>query len=316
MGMRNWIARQLEKKPPDTIEDNDWLGRFWLKGEIPFMGSAAIPASSEFPGLHNDQPEKASGPCGQAPFTYRTNAHGFRSREIDPASPNRKIMFVGCSFTMGLGLPHDAIWTSIATQQVEAALGEPVEQHNFGYPGHGNDFFAMVVHQVLPILKPDLLVVLFTDLARRTLYHPFGDHLAFLPSQVAPARKAEHEAFVRLQSASHDFMDFVRQQSLIDATARLNGIPWAWQTWAQRSLPPPAHLQRYVRIDNMIDTPFPAFGPTATDDAMRADLARDGAHPGPRSNRAFGFAASRFVLDRGFLRQSGETAPGHRGQSR
>ena len=307
--MRNWIARQIGKRSPDTLEDNDRLGRFWLRGAIPFMESAAIPASSEFSWLHNDQPQQASGPYKDAPVTYRTNSQGFRSREIDLASTNRKIMFVGCSFTMGLGLPYDEIWTSIVTQRIATALGALVEQHNFGYPGHGNDFFAMIIHQVLPILKPDLLVVLFTDLARRTLFHHVGHHWGFLPSQADAAFKAEHEAFIRLQSDSHDFMDFVRQHCLIDATARLNGIPWAWQTWAQRSLPPPAQLQKYVRTDNMIDCPFPAFGPLATDDVMRNDLARDGVHPGPRSNRSFGLATSRFILDSGLLRKTNPDTP-------
>jgi len=308
--MRDWIRRQLASEAPDTIEENERLGRFWMRDELPHMLWADIPASSEFLWLHNDQRTVASGPWKDFPIVYKTNGLGFRSREIDLASSLRKIMFVGCSFTMGVGVPYDEIWTSIATQRIEASLGEPVEQHNFGYSGHGNDFFAMIVHQVLPILKPDLLVVLFTEFSRRTHYHRFGRLKTFLPSHVMPDFKAEHEAFIRLQSDSHDFMDFVRQHSLIDAAARLNGIPWAWQTWAQRSLPPPAQLQRYVRIDNMIDTPFPAFGPTATDDTMRADLARDGVHPGPRSNRDFGLATARFVLDRGLLRQGAPALPG------
>ena len=210
---------------PDTIEDNDRLGRFWLRGEIPIVASEAIPASSELSWLPYDLPHQASGPYKDAQVTYKTNAQGWRSREIVSTSPNRKIMFVGCSFTMGVGLPYDEVWTSIVTQQVEASLGEPVEQHNFGYPAHGNDFFAMVVHQVLPILKPDLLVVLFTEFSRRTRFHQFGRLTAFLPNWVAPDHKAEHEAFIRLQSDANDFMDFVRQHSLVDAAARLNGVP-------------------------------------------------------------------------------------------
>jgi|FEC22Drversion2_1045045.scaffolds.fasta_scaffold00355_20 hypothetical protein len=307
--MRKWITRRLEREPPDTIEDNDRHGRFWLRGEIPFMATHDFPASSEFLWLHDDQLHNVSGPYKDARFTYKTNSQGWRSREIDLASPSRKIMFVGCSYTMGLGLPYDEVWTSVVTQQIEACLGEPVEQHNFGYPGRGNDFFAMIVHQVLPILKPDLLVVLFTQFARRTLFHRFGRHMAFLPSYVVPDYKAEHEAFIRLQSDTHDFMDFVRQHSLIDATAKLSGIPWAWQTWGRQSLPPLAQLEKYVRIDNMVDSPFPAFGSRATDDVMKSDVARDGSHPGPKANRAFGLATSRFVLDRGLIQKGNPRPP-------
>jgi hypothetical protein len=308
--VRAWIARRLARATPDRLdapdklEDNDRLGRFWLRGEIPVVASDAIPANSELSWLPYDRPSQASGPYKDVKVTYKTNARGWRSREILP-SPNRKIMFVGCSFTMGVGLPYDEVWTSIVTRQIEAALGETVEQHNFGYPAHANDFFAMVVHQVLPILKPDLLIVLFTEFSRRTLFHRFGRLMAFLPNWLVPGHKADHKAFILLQSDSNDFMDFVRQHSLIDAAARLNGVPWIWQTWGRQSLlPPPEQLAKYVRTDNMIDCAFPMYGHLATEETMRLDLARDGKHPGPRANESFGLATSRFLLSRGLFAKS------------
>ena len=152
------------------IEENERAGRFWIRGELPVVATKAIPASSELLWVPADTSRQASGVYKDARITYKTNAHGWRSREIDPASPNKKIMFVGCSYTMGIGLPYEDVWTSVAAHRLEATLGEPVEQHNFGYGAHGNDFFAMVVHQVLPILKPDFLIVLFSDLSRRTVF--------------------------------------------------------------------------------------------------------------------------------------------------
>lgn len=296
-----WLraAKVEPKAAPDRIEDNDRLGRYWIKGEIPIVTSTTVPASSELPGLPYDPPDQAAGPYRHAQVTYRLNAQGWRSREIVLPSPNRKIMFVGCSFTMGVGLPYYEVWTSIATQQVEAAVGETVEQHNFGYAAHANDLFSMVVHQVLPILKPDLLVVLFTEFSRRTLFPQLGHVMPLLPSRVVPGHETEHDAYVPLQSDTNDFMDFVRQHSFIDAAAHLNGVPWIWQTWGRSPLPPPAQLARYVRTDNMIDMAFPAYGHLATEEAMKLDLARDGTHPGPVTNRTFGLATARYILSRG-----------------
>jgi len=283
------------------IEENERAGRFWLRGEIPIVATKAIPASSELLWLPADSPGRASGAYKDVRITYKTNAHGWRSREIDLSSPNKKIMFVGCSFTMGIGLPYEDVWTSVATRHIEAALGEPVEQHNFGYGGHGNDFFAMVVHQVLPILKPDLLVVLFSDLQRRTLFPKFGYRLTLMPNYVPPDAPAVHRAFLELQSDSNDFMDFTRHHTLIDAVARLNGIPWVWQSKnGPEEWPPLAQTAKYVRTDNMIDCPFPAYGPSATDEALKRDFGRDGLHPGPLSNKIFGLAVAQFILGRGF----------------
>jgi hypothetical protein len=283
------------------IEENENAGRFWLRDELPVVATKAIPASSELLWVPADTPTKASGVYKDVRITYKTNAHGWRSREIDPASPNKKIMFVGCSYTMGIGLPYEDVWTSIATRHIEEALGEPVEQHNFGYGAHGNDFFAMVVHQVLPILKPDLLVVLFSDLSRRTFFPKFGHRMALLPSYVPDDAKAVHNAYLELQCDPNDFMDFARQHSLIDASAKLNGIPWIWQSKnGPQDWPPLAQTAKYVRTDNMIDCPFPSYGPRATAEALKRDLARDGMHAGPLSNKTFGLATAQFILSRGF----------------
>jgi hypothetical protein len=209
-------------------------------------------------------------------------------------------MFVGCSFTMGIGLPYEDVWTSVATRYIEAALGEPVEQHNFGYGAHGNDFFAMVVHQVLPILKPDLLVVLFTDLSRRTLFHHFGYRTALLANYVPDGAQTFHKAFLELQTDANDFMDFVRQHNFIDAVAKANGTPWVWQSKnGPRGWPPSAQIAKYIRIDNMIDCPFPEHGPAATEQALKLDFARDGMHPGPLANKVFGSGTAQFILSRG-----------------
>jgi len=283
------------------IEENERAGRFWLRGELPIVATKAIPASSELLWIPADTPRRASGVYKDVRITYKTNAHGWRSREIYPASPNKKIMFVGCSFTMGIGLPYEDVWTSVATRHLEAALGQPVEQHNFGYGAHGNDFFAMVVHQVLPILKPDLLVVLFTDPSRRTVFPRFGYRMALLPTYVPDDAPALHRAYLELQSDANDFMDFVRQHSFIDAAAKLNGVPWVWQsTNGPQHYPPLAQTAKYVRTDNVVDCPFPVYGSKATEATLKRDFARDGMHPGPLANKAFGLATAQFVLGQGF----------------
>src|SRR5215475_14342465 len=94
------------------IEENERAGRFWLRGELPVVATKAIPASSELLWVPADTPGRASGVYKDVRITYKTNAHGWRSREIDPASPNKKIIFVGCSYTMGIGLPYEDVWTS------------------------------------------------------------------------------------------------------------------------------------------------------------------------------------------------------------
>ena len=48
-------------------------------------------------------------------FTYKFNSHGFRCAEFT-AEPT--VMFVGCSFTVGIGLPLETIWPELVSVQL------------------------------------------------------------------------------------------------------------------------------------------------------------------------------------------------------
>jgi hypothetical protein len=140
--MHDWIRRKLGGEEPDTIEDNDRLGRFWMRGEIPVVATDIIPASSEMLWLYNDQPHHAAGLYKDVRVVYRTNAHGFRSREIDLASPSRKIMFVGCSHTMGVGMLC-LLKTPKSQESMEISAPQPY-RHRHAHASVRRRFSALV----------------------------------------------------------------------------------------------------------------------------------------------------------------------------
>lgn len=104
---------------------------------------------------------KLNGWIDQPQFTYKFNSHGFRSDEFSD-EPN--IMFLGCSFTTGIGLPVEDTWASIVAKQLN------LKCFNLGIGASSNDSAFRLGHHYIPLLKPKLVVWLSTDIARLELH--------------------------------------------------------------------------------------------------------------------------------------------------
>jgi len=97
-------------------------------------------------------------------FTYKYNSHGFRSREFTPA--NNILLTLGCSHTVGVGVPFETTW------------GEQLAQHfpnlvvyNGGVGGAGADTVTRMAVNLIPILKPAMVAILWPNLHRFESYH-------------------------------------------------------------------------------------------------------------------------------------------------
>ena len=239
-------------------------------------------------------PARASGAYKDVRITYKTNAQGWRSREIVPSSPNKKVMFVGCSFTMGIGLPYEDVWTSVATRHLEAVLVRASGAAQFRLRCPWKRFLRDGRASGLadPEARSPRRAVLRPVTTNRfpEIRPPDGVAADYVPDE----NRRSIQAFLELQSDSEDFMDFVRQHSFIDAVAKLNRTPWVWQSKQRPScIAAAAQVAKYVRTDNMIDSALSLTWADAKDETLKRDFARDGMHPGPVANKTFGVAAAR-----------------------
>lgn len=83
-------------------------------------------------------------------ITYRFNSQGFRCDEIQSNS----ILVLGCSFTMGIGLPVESTWP----QLISRAIGSPVITVAWG--GASADSCFRMAEYWIPVLEPKLVVML------------------------------------------------------------------------------------------------------------------------------------------------------------
>lgn len=156
----------------------------------------------------SDRPEnyKAEGNLyTPTSFSYRYNAHGFRCDEFDTDEKHdARILFLGCSFTSGTGLPLEEIYA----HKIVSALrreGLKVPYWNAALGGRSGDWCTRVAYKLVPYLKPDIVFVLFPNIHR---------HEVFIPSSYPPESHCHYlhaeyvEKAVSVQSFARSYEEF------------------------------------------------------------------------------------------------------------
>lgn len=96
------------------------------------------------------------------PITYKFNSHGFRADEFGSTDPS--VVFIGCSHTLGMGLPVESTWAHI----VSTAL--TLKNYNLGVGGASNDTAFRLAYYWINQLNPDLVIFLSTERSRLELH--------------------------------------------------------------------------------------------------------------------------------------------------
>jgi hypothetical protein len=94
-------------------------------------------------------------------ISYKFNSCGFRSDEFDGA-PN--VMFIGCSHTLGLGLPVEQTFSHIISTELN------LKNFNLGVAGSSNDTAFRLAYHYIPKLKPSMVIFLSTERTRFELF--------------------------------------------------------------------------------------------------------------------------------------------------
>jgi|688.fasta_scaffold60062_2 hypothetical protein len=99
-------------------------------------------------------------------FTYKYNSHGFRSCEFDLNGMNPIILTLGCSHTVGVGVPQQDNWP----EQFGRDYFPDYSVYNAGLGGAGADTVARLAVNLIPIIKPSIVAVMWPSLFRFETY--------------------------------------------------------------------------------------------------------------------------------------------------
>lgn len=110
---------------------------------------------------------------------YDFNSHGFRSQEF--CSGTAAIMALGCSFTMGVGLPQREIWC----EQVSRALD--VQCWNLGWAGASADTCYRMARYWVAQLRPQAVIMCTPPANRLDLFWDSGITRTIMPANPSMA---------------------------------------------------------------------------------------------------------------------------------
>ena len=99
-------------------------------------------------------------------FTYKYNSDGFRSCKFDINETKPKILTLGCSHTVGVGIPQYNNWP----EQFGQRYFPNHTVWNVGLGGAGADTIARLAVNMIPIIQPKIVVVLWPSLFRFETY--------------------------------------------------------------------------------------------------------------------------------------------------
>ena len=182
-------------------------------------------------------------------ISYKLNSNGFRSEEFDPRADN--LVALGCSFTMGIGLPYSDLWPSRVAQALN------LKACNFGWGGASSDQCFRLAEYWIPHLTPKLVVL---------LNHPRGR------MEVVINQKTGETDTVMPMDNHPD--PFVKKWLSADENQRLNNLK---------------NRLAIEAICNQLNIPFLAYEADTWMSRSReeAEYARDHLHAGPRGHETF-----------------------------
>lgn len=116
-------------------------------------------------------------------ITYKFNSHGFRSDEFDCAGDHR-VLFMGCSFTEGIGLPLDEIYTHHVLSKIrnQPRYSDKVVPHlSVALGGSGTDTASRILFEYVDLIRPSRIIYVWPSWIRRDLIMSYENSM-WLPA--------------------------------------------------------------------------------------------------------------------------------------
>lgn len=161
-------------------------------------------------------------------FDYRLNTRGFRCDEFGPTTAPR-VVYIGCSLTMGIGLPLDEIWSRHVHGAVLREVSGDAPYWNLGCSGRSGGWMARMLATALPMLRPHLVVAFLPVASRREVWMQSGLGSYVPNTDSVPRSVAENVA--ELYPPPMQFYEMTRDVVMMNALCRVNGATFLWDTW-------------------------------------------------------------------------------------
>jgi hypothetical protein len=199
--------------------------------------------------------------------TYTYNELGFRGDSIK--KEGFKVMSLGCSITEGVGVNDNETWPAQFCSHIENSVN-----FNFGTGGRSNDFICRCLMGYYDLIKPDLVLIMYTFPHRREIYTEEGGIEPYIPTKVwgklseTEDGKLLQKSLDILQNDNADFINWYKNHMLIKMFLESKKCNWIWD--GTHLLTGYKEFNRFTALDN-----------------FKMDLGSDDLHPGPQHHKHY-----------------------------
>jgi hypothetical protein len=228
--------------------------------------------------------------------TYTFNAAGFRGEDLD-ATANCRIFACGCSYTLGTRLNLEETWPHKVKLHMARHRGlDPARVNllNFSQGAASNDYIVRTVMEQASVVKPDLVVALFTHLNRFELYdesHAFHFQPSTIERYAASPYPEMGNCGEHMFLAINDVwkaMRYIQNILLLQSYCKSRGIAMIFSVAGsiQKDHREFFECLRFPVTESLVEEiDLEAFAPLSP--SMCVDRAADDFHPGVESHSKF-----------------------------
>jgi len=203
-------------------------------------------------------------------FGYQFNSYGFRCDEFDSPSP-LPILFLGCSFTEGTGVPKESVWAYQVLEKIKSKTGKDIPYWNLAVGAASIDTQASFFFKYGDLIKPRHIIFMRPPWTRRQVVRPPNEIIDWMPG---------HQGFDKFEPFLIDEKNALfqadRSLCILDLLAEKYNAYIHYCSWSHRvedsAIEP--YIQKYRRFRKM-NFKFPE----------KIDNGRDDMHPGPRTHK-------------------------------
>jgi lysophospholipase L1-like esterase len=210
----------------------------------------------------------SSGTDNTGLCTYTYSDLGFRGDSVK--KEGFKVMSLGCSNTEGVGVNYNDTWPSQFTNLISNGVNL-----NFGTGGRSNDFIVRCLLTYYDVIKPDLVLIMYSSPIRREIYTKDGGLQPFMPasswgymSETEDGKKIQNY-LTELQNDNEDTINWYKNHLLIKYFLESKSCNWLWNG----SFNVPIEYKEFNRFDGEYQNFI--------------DKGVDGFHPGPKQNKSY-----------------------------
>ena len=220
---------------------------------------------------------RTSGSDNTGKCTYTYNELGFRGDSIK--KEGFKIMSLGCSITEGVGVNDNETWSNQLCKLIPNGVN-----NNFGMGGRSNDYISRCLLTYYDLIKPDLVLIMYTFPHRREIYTKEGGIEPFMPThkwgyldETDDGKKIQILK-TELQNDNEDFINWYKNHQLIKLFLESKNCKWTWNG---------SFLNTEYTDKNRFDGNYIKF----------IDFGVDGGHPGPNHNKQYSKELYSYLID-------------------